>query len=304
MMTMKCPNCSATDLASDTRDLPFEHGSVKTWIRSVTGDFCITCGEVVLDPVESARVSDEILKLKNRIDSSLARQRLRTTVDLRTYSFEEFVAFLFDHEAPVGEMSFSALAERGETSKWNPWYRHIDTLFDPQQLCSYYLQLFRNSRFLLNRFSRDQLEQGFWLLMGRSPDCSAGCIIWNLDLPFANRAECVAAMFDLFNDLFFDEDLENAVSMWWDSFCYAWHCGNRKRSNGGEDLQMQDVMFETLVKILSLDSKICQGAALHGLSHLHHPETNTAIQSYLDLNPDLDVEWRNIALGASRFKLM
>ena len=300
---MKCPNCGATDFVRDTRDLPFNYGTARTSIRSVTGDFCLSCSEVVLDAAESARVSACMLQLSSQIDAVLSRRRQKISADIRAISFEEFIAFLFDREAPSGEMSFAALAAKRETDKWNPWYRHTDALFDAQQICSYYLQLFRNSSFLLNLFSRDQLEQGFWAIQSRF-NCSADRIIWNLDLPFANRAECVAAMFDLFKDLFFDEGLENSVCMWWDSFCYSWHCGNRKRSNGGEDLQMQDVMFETLVKILSPDSKICQGAALHGLSHLHHPETDTAIQSYLDRNPDLDAEWRNIALGASRFELM
>jgi hypothetical protein len=61
--------------------------------------------------------------------------------------------------------------------------------------------------------------------------------------------------------------------MWWDSLCYDWHCGNKKRENGGDDLELQDIFFNTLVKVLALDSWICQGAALQGLGHLHHPDT-------------------------------
>jgi SAM-dependent methyltransferase len=46
--------------------------------------------------------------------------------------------------------------------------------------------------------------------------------------------------------------------MWWDSLCYDWHCGNRRRVNGGEDLRMQDAMFETIARILSIPSIECQ----------------------------------------------
>jgi hypothetical protein len=92
--------------------------------------------------------------------------------------------------------------------------------------------------------------------------------------------------------------------MWWDSLCYGYHSGNKKRSNGGEQLFMQDLMFETLVEILALDSEYCQAAALHGLSHLHHPETEEAIHFFLAQRPKLDEELRQYAFGAARFELM
>ena len=97
-------------------------------------------------------------------------------------------------------------------------------------------------------------------------ECSAHRLVWNTAVPFEIREECVRSMYFLFRESFIDESLENSVCMWWDSFCYDWHCGNRKRSRGGEDLAMQDVMFETLSRILGLESETCQGAALHGLS--------------------------------------
>src|SRR5438093_12509552 len=111
-------------------------------------------------------------------------------------------------------------------------------------------------------------------------------------------------MLPLFKELFFNEPLGYTASMWWDSFCYAWHCGTRKRSHGGEDLAMQNVMFETLAEILALPSEICQGAALHGLSHLHHPGPEELIQNYLSMHPSLNDEWKRAALGAARFELM
>lgn len=301
---MKCPHCGAAELVHDTRQLPYIYGTDETAIPSVTADFCPTCDEAVLDAAESARVSSYMLELHNQVNARFPKEQHRIDADIREFSFEEFVAFLFDREAPSGDQAFSALVERRETPKWTPWYWRTDVIFDPERLCSHYLRLFHSPQSLLDRFSHEQLEQGFWAIQTSNLDCSADHLIWDEGLPFTTRAECVRAMFDLFRNLFASEGLETSVGMWWDSFCYDWHCGNRKRSNGGEDLQMQDVMFETLVKILSLDSKICQGAALHGLSHLHHPETDTAIQSYLDRNPDLDAEWRNIALGASRFELM
>jgi hypothetical protein len=85
-------------------------------------------------------------------------------------------------------------------------------------------------------------------------------------------------MLDLFKRLF---AAEPSVEMWWDSLCFDWHCGNRKRERGGEDAAMQDVMFQTHGSLLALDSPVCQGAALQGLGHLHHRATERLVQQYL-----------------------
>jgi hypothetical protein len=230
---------------------------------------------------------------------------MRETVyaDIVGCSFEEFVEFLFDREIPEEE-SFAALWARGETKKWNPWHWWTEVTFDAQQVCLYYTRLFRHPRFLLGKFSKEQLEDGFWAVQNDGLDCSAHCLIWHTELPFASREECVRSMFVLFRDLFATESLDTSVYMWWDSICYDWHCGNRKRENGGEDLTMQDVMSETLIEILALDSAICQAAALHGLSHLHHPSTDAAIQNYLSANPLLSKELNDMALHAARFELL
>jgi hypothetical protein len=67
---------------------------------------------------------------------------------------------------------------------------------------------------------------------------------------------------------------------------------------------MQDVMFLTLSDILALDSTICRGAALHGLGHLHHPDTDQLVQRYLRQNPALSSEARDYALAAARFEVL
>jgi hypothetical protein len=52
--------------------------------------------------------------------------------------------------------------------------------------------------------------------------------------------------------------------------------GNRFRERGGEDLEMQDVMYQTLAEILSLDSQPCQAAGgwqtLSFLNYLFPPD--------------------------------
>src|SRR6266436_2309081 len=175
----------------------------------------------------------------------------RTNIDVSQYSFDEFISFLFAREVPA------------ENENQEPWDWSTEVTFVPQQVCRHYVQLFRQPEFLLQRFSKAQLEEGFWAIQGPNLDCSVHRLLEDTDLPFAVRAECIRSMFELFKRLFAFEFLDTSVFMWWDSLCYDWHCGNRNRELGGEDLRLQDVLFETLAKILFLDSEPCQGAALH-----------------------------------------
>ena len=110
-------------------------------------------------------------------------------------------------------------------------------------------------------------------------------------------------MSELFRLLFATEPLETSSNMWWDSLCYDWHSGIRVRERGGEDLRIQDVMFQTLGAVLRLDSEPCQIAALHGLGHLHHPGTAALIYTFIAEHPALTAETKEYALRAAKFKV-
>ena len=213
-------------------------------------------------------------------------------VDLTNASFDEFISFLFDRDVS------------SDSEKQDPWYWQVETTFAPEVICSYYVRLFQQPEFLSTRFSKAQLEEGFWAIQGANLNCSAYGIIHESDLPFSQRAGCIRSMFDLFSHLFSKQSLDTSVSMWWDSMCYDWHCGNRKRERGGDDERLQDAFFETLSKLLSSASETCQGAALHGLGHLHHPETPKLIERYIQEHPSLTNEWKAYALSAAKFQLM
>jgi hypothetical protein len=215
-----------------------------------------------------------------------------SSIDISKFSFDQFMDFLFDREAPL------------DTKKRDPWYWHTEVTFDPERVWAHYVRLFQKPNFLLERFSRNQLEQGFWGIQSGNIDCAVTEIIWMEYLPFSLRETCVRSMFQLFQLLFAIEPLETSAHMWWDSLCFDWHCGNRNRLRGGEDLLMQDVMFQTLTEILTLDSEFCQDAALHGLGHLHHPETEQLVQKYLEQRPALDIKRREYALAAARFEVL
>jgi HTH-type transcriptional regulator/antitoxin MqsA len=56
----KCPACGAGELIHDTRDLPHTYKGVTVIIAAVSGEFCLACGEAILNIAESERVMREV----------------------------------------------------------------------------------------------------------------------------------------------------------------------------------------------------------------------------------------------------
>ena len=69
---MKCPVCGGADLVHDTRDLPYAYKGETIAIPAVSGDYCPSCGESVLDASESARVSAAMLAFSRQVKASTA----------------------------------------------------------------------------------------------------------------------------------------------------------------------------------------------------------------------------------------
>ena len=176
--------------------------------------------------------------------------------------------------------------------------------FDAKKISAYYIQMFEQPEFLLSQFTKAQLEEGFWAIQGPNLNCSVSRIIEDSELLLSVREACIRSMVDLFKRLFAGEPFDTSVQMWWDSLCYDWHCGNRKRERGGEDLELQDIYFQTLAKVLAIDSWICQGAALHGLGHLHHPDTQALISRYIEEHSSLTKEQVAYAQAAAKFEVL
>ena len=185
--------------------------------------------------------------------------------DIREASFEEFVSFLFDQEVIPDP--------RDPTVGPCPWYYRANVEYNPHRVADDYIRLFKAPKFLLSPFSADQLEQGFWAIQSCLLDCSIATVIWDETVPFEVRASCVRIDVQSFRAAFRDRAARHVVAYVVGFTRIRLALRNRARANGGEDERMQDVMFDTLAKILELASSSCQMAALHGLGHLHHPGT-------------------------------
>jgi len=108
------------------------------------------------------------------------------SVDLTNVSFDEFVAFHFDHDT---DHSIPP-----ESEKYDPWYFHVEVEFDAENVGAYYVQMFEQPEFLLTRFTKAQLEEGFWAIQGPNLNSSVSRIIEDSDLPLPIRAECIRSM--------------------------------------------------------------------------------------------------------------
>ena len=68
---MKCPVCGDAELINDTRDIPYTYKGELTSLSCVTGDFCPSCGEAVLDSMESVRISALMSEFNQEVNASI-----------------------------------------------------------------------------------------------------------------------------------------------------------------------------------------------------------------------------------------
>lgn len=86
---MKCPCCGAAELIHDTRDIPYAYKGETTIIPAVTGDFCPTCTEVVLDREQGDRYSELIGMFQRQVNAAyvdpvfIANVRKKLALDQR-----------------------------------------------------------------------------------------------------------------------------------------------------------------------------------------------------------------------------
>ena len=154
--------------------------------------------------------------------------------DLRAATLDEFVAFLFDHPV-AGFHENPAQQPRDE-----PWYwSDIELAYQATHNCSLFERLFAAPQFLLDRFTRGQLNQGFWAAQSGNLEGSAFQIVWESTIPLDLRKACISSMFHLYDKLFAVDPLGTCSEMWWDSFAYAYHLGHRSRDRNDEERQFR-----------------------------------------------------------------
>lgn len=186
-------------------------------------------------------------------------------LDLSKLSYEEWIAFVFDHPLPE--------------SKDEEWYWQDErdfTCTDSAVAVSHVTRMCREMSALAQRFSLQQIDQGIWFLfMG----CRGMAAVFDSKVPLRDRVACIQSMSVPYESVVAGstvEEMENCFYMWWDLLCDELHV-----SDTPVRVEMQEAMLETLVRILQLDDPRCQHYALHGLGHLRHPRSPEVIDGYV-----------------------
>ena len=68
---MKCPICGKAKVVRSTRNIPYTYKGNSTILPSVTGDFCASCGEALLDRNESMRVGKLVSEFNKQVNASI-----------------------------------------------------------------------------------------------------------------------------------------------------------------------------------------------------------------------------------------
>jgi hypothetical protein len=215
-----------------------------------------------------------------------------------TTTFDQWLDAVFDH--PVRKR------------EWY-WDENFETFWEDLGLSDgitveYMTRLFLEPK-KLERYSMEQLAQGFWFLIGESSPGKSAYALLQCDVALKQRIDCVRAMTNFFrvfvapaapgkaNDQ--KDDFHGVCYMWWDILPTR---GGPIYGNitGGEP-ELHDACLDTMTEILRIPCELCQLSALHGLNHWHpnHAQkVEEIIDAFLEKSPGLTNRIIEYAAGA------
>ena len=217
-------------------------------------------------------------------------------------TFEEWLRFSFDHPA--------APSQGGEEWYWRPEFEGelLAWAADRASFVRHVTRLLREPS-CLAAFSREQVAQGLWFLLGPSP-ASWDEVPYDSELDLDARRELVRSV-PAFFERWFAPQLENAAPasasdsgdalatvcfMWWD----LWRPFG-EGSPSADHAAMDREILAALRTIASGSTVACVENALHGLNHLHErmpDEVEQCIDELLDRSSEWPAALREYAAGA------
>lgn len=210
--------------------------------------------------------------------------------DLSNTGFDKFVRFWFDR----------SIDPRGLEPRRDPdfaWYRNLEIRCEPLHYAESFIRLFSAPEFLLDQYSKDQLEEGFWAMVSPMVDGGLDALLWSEQLSLEMRERLLHSMFELFARLFARQPLDSISYMWWDNLL-----DRMDEDHSRDAAQVREMMFIVLGRILSVEARPCQEAALHGLNHLRDPRTEHVVKDWIARHPALDQKLLGFAESCMAFK--
>jgi len=201
-------------------------------------------------------------------------------IDLSAFTYPEFLTFFF--ERPV-------LEDSAAYNLFQPGGRRFDVA-NPVRVIEHLTEMCAHFASITTAYSDEQIEQGLWAVFGGTIDC--GQYLFTPTVSIETRVRCIESMYCVFRDVVVHQaggERDTFYWMWWDLILHtdALRKGPEGYRSGyatltSDEEQIIDAIFATLCRILDLDHKGCQWAAIHGMGHLYHPSMQVRTQAYLD----------------------
>ena len=165
------------------------------------------------------------------------------------YSYEQWLDFIFKHEVNIE----------------SPWYLNNDYAYDISQMDMLYLiRLFNAPNILLKKYSKEQINQGFWYIPSAYGFIG---LILDPNINFKIKDDFISSIEHLFLHFFAKNDIGESVYMWWDSFIT--YCTFDKKDISSDILILKKI--ECLIKrLLESESPDIIESAKHGYEHIQY----------------------------------
>lgn len=151
------------------------------------------------------------------------------------------------------------------------------------------ISLFKNPELLLDKYSLEQIEQGFWIIAGAGGIMTP--VLISGECLLKDRMRCIESMENIFITIFSKYPLDVICHMWWDELVSITSDYRDENSNIPTDVEnaglLRKSIFDTVAKILFMSSERCQKSALHALGHLQYSGKKKLIFEYL--NSELEI---------------
>lgn len=169
-------------------------------------------------------------------------------MDISKLKYEEWIDFVFNH--PVEE---------------TPWHFAAESAYetiDPAKVVAHLTRLFTNPAEILSRYTREQIDQGFWFIPGPNG------LMWSIldkRVPWEARRACIRATCDLLEQLFGQHDIGSSGYMWWDSLITY---SAREGRDVVSDRAVLAEIINTLGQLTKLHSQAARDSAQIGRAHV------------------------------------
>jgi hypothetical protein len=193
---------------------------------------------------------------------------VRAYLDVSELDLEEWLRFFFERRLLASHESFTGAFCPNDvllqTAHPLRIVEHLDAL------CTRFAEIGR-------RYPLQQINQGIWAMLSAG-EFELQRNLWSSTIPLESRLACIRSMRVPYLGFVAGHPattMENCFDMWWDLLLGSFWSQHGSHYDYGRlnsaEQRIVDAVFETLDAVLNDTDSRCQGYALHGLGHLHHP---------------------------------